>query len=319
MSASRLQPATLEALRDALQGAHARRERIEAVDLRALGRVVEHRPEDMTVTVEAGLDLAALQAALAKQGQWLPVDPPNARQLAIGRLLNANTSGPRRFGYGGIREHLLGLKVVLPDGRVIRSGGKVVKNVAGYDLLKLFVGAQGTLGVIVEATFKVRPRPAVERFVTIRGLAFEEGASLIDQVMRSEMAPIVLDLHRLAGPAFEPTLVMVVGFAGTAAEVEWQIDALGQLSEFEDCTLEYEERFWAAEAGIPVHRRSVLPSQVTEAARSLAGVDLVARAGNGILYYRGGTPPPKTDGPRALLQRVKDAFDPHHVLPELPS
>src|SRR5262249_53895914 len=128
-------------------------ERVERVDLRALDRLVEHTPEDLTVTVEAGLTLARLQEALARRGQWLAIDPPNPESLSIGALLSTNASGPRRFGFGTIREHLIGLQVALADGRLVRSGGKVVKNVAGYDLLKLFIGARDSLGFIVEATF----------------------------------------------------------------------------------------------------------------------------------------------------------------------
>src|SRR5262245_10838806 len=149
-----LQIATLDDLRAALTAANAKRERLMTVDLRAFDRVVEYHPEDMTVTAEAGLTLAALQSRLAEHGQWLPIDPAGTEQMTLAGLLNTNASGPRRFAYGTVREHVLGLKIVLADGRLIKSGGKVVKNVAGYDLLKLFVGSHGTLGVIVEATFK---------------------------------------------------------------------------------------------------------------------------------------------------------------------
>jgi len=143
----------------ALLSSSAKHEKVSAFDLRAMREVLEYTPEDMTVSVEAGLTLAQLQTRLAEHNQWLPMDPPGADTLTIGALLAANRSGPRRFGYGTVREHLLGIKVVLADGRVIKAGGKVVKNVAGYDLCKLFVGSHGTLGVIVEATFKVLPRP----------------------------------------------------------------------------------------------------------------------------------------------------------------
>src|SRR5882757_717953 len=95
---------------------------VEQVDLRAFNRVLEYHPEDMTVTVEAGVKLASLQKVLGEQGQWLPIDPPHADRLTIDELLNRNLSGPRRFGYGTIREHLIGLKAVLADGRVIQNG-----------------------------------------------------------------------------------------------------------------------------------------------------------------------------------------------------
>src|SRR5688500_12538970 len=115
--------------------------KVSVFDLRQMNRVIDLAPEDMTVTVESGIMLAALQKELAKHGQWLPIDPPNPENISIRDVLSQNLNGPRRFGYGTIREHLIGMKVVLAEGRIIKSGGKVVKNVAGYDLAKLFIGA----------------------------------------------------------------------------------------------------------------------------------------------------------------------------------
>ncbi len=125
-------------------------------------RILDYHPEDMTVTAEAELLLSDLQSRLKENGQWLPIDPPFPERTTIGELISQNLSGPRRYAFGTIREHLLGLTVQLADGRVVKSGGKVVKNVAGYDLHKLFVGSRGTLGTIVQATFKVRPSPEKE-------------------------------------------------------------------------------------------------------------------------------------------------------------
>src|SRR5215210_8611711 len=101
-------------------------------------RILDYHPEDMTVTTEAGLLLSDLQSRLSEHGQWLPIDPPFPERTTIGELISQNLSGPRRYAFGTIREHLLGLTVQLADGRVVKSGGKVVKNVAGYDLHKLF-------------------------------------------------------------------------------------------------------------------------------------------------------------------------------------
>ncbi len=150
-----LAPANLDELLQRLAGNYAHNEKIPPFILTALSRVVEHAPEDLTVVVEAGVNLGALQKILATRGQWLPIDPPRPESTTIAEILNANASGPRRFGYGTVRDYLIGIKVALADGRVIKAGGKVVKNVAGYDLCKLFVGSQGSLGLIVEATFKL--------------------------------------------------------------------------------------------------------------------------------------------------------------------
>src|SRR6185503_10819360 len=158
----KLCPSSAEELARSLRDASQAASRIERIDLSALSRILEHAPEDMTVTVEAGATLASLQRALASRGQWLPVDPPHPERLTLAGLLDTNASGPRRAGFGTIRDYVIGLRVALADGRLIRSGGKVVKNVAGYDLMKLFIGARGTLGVIVEVTFKLLPLPEAE-------------------------------------------------------------------------------------------------------------------------------------------------------------
>ncbi|MBC8101029.1 MAG: FAD-binding oxidoreductase [Cytophagales bacterium] len=129
------------------------------LDLSQFRRVLAHEPGDLTVTVEAGATLADVQAVLARENQFLPLDPPHADRATMGGIIAMDACGPSRVGYGRVRDWLIGLTVVDPQGRVVKGGGKVVKNVTGYDLPKLHVGALGTLGVLVEATFKVAPRP----------------------------------------------------------------------------------------------------------------------------------------------------------------
>ena len=286
-------------------------ERISAFDLRSMNRVLEYTPEDMTVSVEAGITLAELQRHLGERGQWLPIDPPNGETLMIGALLAANKSGPRRYGYGTIREHLLGIKVVLADGRVIKAGGKVVKNVAGYDLCKLFVGSHGTLGVIVDATFKVLPKPEEEQFVKAPVSKLDGIAPFLEKSNASELIPVAIDIHNQ--DKGEPALV--VGFAGSREDVEWQLNNARGLGLTEAATLEYNEQFWG-EGNAP-HSISVLPSKLMDVLGGLNG-SFVARAGNGVIYYRGGQPPTKAELPRDLMRRIKDAYDPRHLLPELP-
>jgi glycolate oxidase FAD binding subunit len=125
-----------------------------------LAGVVDHVPADLTVTVGAGTRVADLAAALARAGQFLPLDPPHANEATIGGVIAANSNGFWRTRYGSVRDLLIGTRIALADGTVARAGGRVVKNVAGYDLDKLLVGSFGTLGVIVEATLKVLPVPA---------------------------------------------------------------------------------------------------------------------------------------------------------------
>jgi len=309
-----LQPKSFPELSAALADANVRGTKVESVDMRALNRLLTHVPEDMTVTVESGLTLTALQSALGTRGQWLPLDPPHADTLTISELLEQNASGPRRYGFGTARDHLIGLKAVLADGRIVASGGKVVKNVAGYDLHKLFIGGRGTLGVIVEATFKLRPLPEKEEFVAARCESLAQAEKLIDLVLNSPVSPAVLDLHNISIPNSQFTTVL--GFAGSCAEVDWQLGEVQKLGFTEAMKLDYEKDFWAN----PERPQciSVLLSRVCEMLGTLGNVPFVARAGNGIIWHRGGTAA-KSELPNAkLMQRVKDAFDPKHIFPELP-
>ena len=147
-----------------------------ALDLHGLDRVVAYEPEDLTVTVEAGLTLAALQALLARQGQYLPADPPPDDRVTIGGLLATARPGAWRGHLPAARDLVLGVTVAQPDGTLIRSGGRVVKNVSGYDLHRLQTGALGAFGVIVEASFKLAPQPAAIRTFAIRCADLEAAA-----------------------------------------------------------------------------------------------------------------------------------------------
>ncbi len=134
------------------------------VDLRSMDQVIEHAAGDLVARVQAGTSIGQLAAVLASAGQQLAVDAPE--DATVGGVVATGTAGPRRFRYGAPRDLLIGLTVVRADGVVAHSGGKVVKNVAGYDLGKLFSGSQGTLGLITEATFRLHPRPAAVAWVT---------------------------------------------------------------------------------------------------------------------------------------------------------
>ena len=129
------------------------------VDTTALNEVIDYPARDMTITAQAGITLAALQGELAAEGQWLPVDVPAPEQATLGGAIALNKSGPRRYGFGTLRDFVIGISFVTDDGVEVKAGGRVVKNVAGYDLMKLQIGALGTLGVITQVTLKVKPRP----------------------------------------------------------------------------------------------------------------------------------------------------------------
>jgi len=318
-----LEPADLSELSQQITGCFRQATKIHEVRLQKLDRILAYAPEDMTVTVETGISLDALQQRLKTHGQWLPLDPPRSRKSStVGAIIDHNLSGPRRYGYGTIREHLLGLRVVMADGRIVRSGGQVVKNVAGYDLAKLFVGGQGSLGVIVEATFKLRPLPQQETIMQIRlpALAALDGA--LAQIEESQLLPVVLDVHNLPDEGYslrsQPgKFALVVGFAGTEDEVSWQRAELEKQMPFKSSTLEYEQRFWSQEEA--VNRMAILPSALTEKLKHSQDALIVARAGNGIIFSYGPQEPDRSNKglPSGLFQRVKDLFDPNHTFPDL--
>ncbi len=158
-----------------------------ALDLRQIESVVEYEAADLTITVEAGMRLSALQRLLAEKGQWLPLDPPVSDEATIGGVLATNASGPARFSRGTGRDLVIGMTVATAQGEIVKSGGRVVKNVAGYDLAKLHIGALGTTGVILQVSLKVSPLPVRTSMVAIRG----EPRSADRAVERRGGAPVV--------------------------------------------------------------------------------------------------------------------------------
>jgi glycolate oxidase FAD binding subunit len=196
-----------------------------AVDVRRLDRVLEYNPGDLVVRAQAGLTLAALQEQLAGKGQVLALDPPGDG-ATLGGVVAANAAGPRRLRYGTVRDLLIGVTVVLADGTVAHAGGKVVKNVAGYDLGKLFTGSFGTLGVIVETIFRLHPLPSDRRVVSIPFDGPQRGGELVQRVMHSALVPAALELDLFRADEAGRLTVLFEGIepaveaqAGVAAEL----------------------------------------------------------------------------------------------------
>jgi glycolate oxidase FAD binding subunit len=274
-----------------------------------LNQLVEHVPHDMTVTVQAGLPLTDLQAILSQAGQRLALDPLSGS--TIGGLIATNASGPRRLRYGGVRDQIIGVRVVLADGTIAKGGGKVVKNVAGYDLPKLFTGSLGTLGVIVSATFRLYPLPAVSRTVV---LTTEEPAWLSDLAMRtldSSLVPTILDI--LGSNDQEKPSTMAVRFEMGEEAAEAQAATLIELATNVSARLaetaqilhgEAEEHFWSrADKQIAVRgksetaltiKMSVLPTEVVHclsilqhtAQHAHLSASWRAHAGHGLIFAR---------------------------------
>jgi glycolate oxidase FAD binding subunit len=159
-----------------------------------LNRIVEYEPADLTVTVEAGMRFAELQRILGEQGQFLALDPPLEDAATIGGAIATNASGPLRFAYGSARDLVIGTRVANPDGTVTHAGGRVVKNVAGYDLNKLYIGSLGTLAVLVELSFKLAPIPPST--ATLQGDFTDatQAQATINAVVRSPLSPLAIEL-----------------------------------------------------------------------------------------------------------------------------
>jgi glycolate oxidase FAD binding subunit len=164
------------------------------LDMRQLNRILAHEHGDLTATIEAGATLRDVNHALARHRQWLPLDPPFAEEATIGGILATNDSGPLRHRYGTPRDLVIGIQLATTDGVLAKAGGRVVKNVAGYDLSKLVTGSFGSLAAIVSATFKLSPIPSASKTMIV---AVQDAVRLGDAVrtvMASQLEPIAFEL-----------------------------------------------------------------------------------------------------------------------------
>ncbi|MBI2190849.1 MAG: FAD-binding oxidoreductase [Planctomycetes bacterium] len=294
-----------------------------ALQLDRLNRVVDYPSADMTITVQAGLCLGSLQRILGEHRQYLPIDPPNAGQATIGGLIAANAGGPRRHSEGTLRDMVIGIQVVQADGSVVKGGSRVVKNVAGYDLCKLYTGSFGTLGVIIETTLKLRLLPEIEASVWCEVESPAEAESVVAAVLDSELCPVFLEYlngagARAVGPAEchgwalgRPAVL--AGLDGPLEAAQWQKDRLRAILESrrarpglelaDDVQKSVRDRlfqFRSPPGHALVAKANVLSSEVTrfieraEQAVSAAGipVEAQAHAASGIVYLRSRAAPP---------------------------
>ncbi|MEJ7840583.1 MAG: FAD-binding oxidoreductase [Rubrobacter sp.] len=164
------------------------------IDLGRMDEIIEHVPGDQVVRVQAGVKLEVLQEKLAEADQMLALDPPE-RGATVGGVVAANASGPRRFRYGTVRDLIIGVTVVLADGTVAKAGGKVVKNVAGYDLGKLFTGSLGTLGVIADCNFRLHPRPDSARTMAVEVDTPPAARDAAQAIVHSQVEATAIELH----------------------------------------------------------------------------------------------------------------------------
>ncbi len=253
-----------------------------ALDMGGLDRVVEYEPADLTVTVEEGMALSKLQSILGERGQWLPLDPPLLPEATIGGVLATNASGPTRYRYGTARDLLIGITFALPSGELAKSGGRVVKNVAGYDLGKLQIGALGTLGVITQATFKVAPLAVQTETVAVEG-PLSILMSIITSLADSLLAVNAIVISRGLG---ESQWRLTVQFAGGTAAVGRSQHDFGAFAEGLDIL---PTAISSALAGLDLPvlaKASVLPTNVAAVCEAFAaaGASLIAYPTVAIVY-----------------------------------
>jgi glycolate oxidase FAD binding subunit len=246
----------------------------DTLSLRDESGVVSYVPGDLTLTVRAGTSLAEIERITREHDQWLPLDPFGSADGTIGATIATASAGPLATNFGLPRDLLLGLEFVNGRGEVVRAGGKVVKNVAGFDLSRLLTGSWGTLGVITEVTLRLYARPKVDRtFVVSLGAGEKSTAHLLHAMADSPLAPFALELlnpiaARSLGLGEEPVLLIRLG--GNAPVVQVQLKALSQLAR----TTEVEQSTWAAFRELErdaesVIRISTLPTRVLGAAASI--------------------------------------------------
>ena len=199
------------------------------ISLARMNRIIAHEPADMTVTVEAGITLGELNRTLASHRQHLALDPAFPDTVTIGSLIGASQAGPIRLSRGRVRDLLIGIQYVGRAGRIVRGGGRVVKNVAGYDLMKVMTGSFGTLGIVTETTFKVSPIPENYEIATASFSNPQDAFAAVDGVV-ARISPVhieVLSMDASVALGHCEDFHVIAGIAGNAPELEYQRSVLG--------------------------------------------------------------------------------------------
>lgn len=274
-----------------------------ALCLRKLDALLSHEAEDLTVTVQAGATVAEVEKRLASHGQWLALEPACPDRTTVGGLVAAAADGLCRARFGRVRDSLLGIRFVTGDGTVVQAGGRVVKNVAGYDLMKLLTGSWGTLGVVLQATFKVWPRPKAQSLWLLPAESWEQAAAVGDELEQSSLEPALLAIQAFSDTGGRPPSAMpcvLVGFLGVAEDVSVREQAMQAVVASSTWTRLPPERVpatWNAVRDFPLlacagetvgFRCSVLPAEVKNILLSV-GAETIRRGGLLAAWPQSGT------------------------------
>jgi glycolate oxidase FAD binding subunit len=259
----------------------------------ALNRVLEYEPQDLTVSAEAGVLWRDLQDLLAQNHQMVPLDPPHAATATVGGVVAANCSGPRRRLYGTARDVVIGMRFATLEGKLVQSGGLVVKNVAGLDMGKLMIGSFGTLTALAVVNFKVSPVAPFSRTFVYSSAALEEVMGRRDRLLESVLQPAALDLlnpHAAARAGLEGWSLLVQAVGNEKVIQRWERECAGArtMAGGEEASLwerirEFTPAFLAQHEDGAVARVSSQLRDLGAVVQS-APVPLVARAGTGVTY-----------------------------------
>jgi len=282
-----------------------------------LNRIIDCDCENLTLSVESGVTLNHVQRELEARGYFLPLDPPFTDKATLGGIVATNSSGPKRLLYGTARDLITGIKAVFPDGDIVVSGGKTVKNVSGYDMVKLLIGSLGTLGIICEITFKLLPLPEGKQTVLISFQELDETYRFVREVMNSQLLPASIDLLNATASdkmkhvrsSQKGNYLIAIGLEGVIETVERQVSEMGARGRkhggLDVITLDAEghDDFWTGirdfaqgltkeypniislKSNVLIAKSAELLGNYEKIARGL-GLDcaFINRCGNGILY-----------------------------------
>ncbi len=315
------------------------------LSLGGLNKIIDYPARDMTITVQAGITLKELHDALGVESQQLPIDTPHMDKATLGGVVATNHSGQRRYLHGTMRDHVIGIRAVDGRGDAFAAGGRVVKNVAGYDFCKLLTGSMGTLGVITEVTLKLKPMPASGSWVLCQPRDLEHAELLLSKVVDSQTSPNLVEL--VMGPGWselpsaedDSDLHLILGFEGTETEVNWMSDQLATEWKEHDATATIVRDpdaanalyfqltdFSADESAAMVVKLTGVPSGVTRSIAALQAIDsavsIQSHAGNGVVIgkfaeYPGSITPLKaaaaaSHGSATILSNPSGAEMTHH-------
>jgi glycolate oxidase FAD binding subunit len=287
------------------------------ISTRGLNRILEYDPRDLTISVEAGLPWAELTRVLAAERQMVPIDPPFSDSATVGGVISANTSGPRRRLYGGVRDMVIGMKFATLEGKIVQSGGMVVKNVAGLDMAKLMIGSFGTLAAVAVVNFKLTPISRATRSFMMRFQTAQAAIEARDKVMAGVLQPSAIDVlndaaaSRLGSSGF----VLLVQAAGVPDVLDrYQSELPGDVTPVDGGL---EERLWTSiREYTPQYLREHPRGLVTRVSTTLTGLPhvlemhggpVVARAANAVAYLY--SPEPRPLGANGLRWAVEFAPD----------